>query len=265
MVSGFLIVRIQYRWTANSVSLGSKIVALDYDLLRRLHSLLKQQTDLRSRIDKGPRKIKFAAANEANFLAEMEQAKENVTKIRMASNAKQLQLNEREAKIVELEGKLNSCESNKEFQLLKDRIAADKQANSVLQDEILEQLEKLDTLIANSETAKLNHLKSQDETKKITEQVESEVQKLESELARVTQELAEATKRLPGDLLVQFKRLVDGKGEDALGETDSETCGNCNQRLTTQTGAELMMRQAIFCKGCGCLLYLAASHPASQR
>ena len=240
-------------------------MGLDYELLRRLHSLLKQQTDLRSRIEKGPRKIKAAAANESIFLAEMEKAKEDATKMKMASNAKQMQLNEREAKIVELNGKLNSCESNKEFQLLKDRIAADNQANSVLQDEILEQLEKLDLLIVNSETAKTNCLKAQNETKKITEQVESEVQKLESELARVSQELEEAIKRLPGDMLGQFKRLVDGKGEDALGETDTETCGNCNQRLTTQTGAELMMQQAIFCKGCGCLLYLAASHPASQR
>ena len=239
-------------------------MALDYDLLRTLHHLLKQQTDLRSRIKKGPLKIKVVSANEATFLAEMENAKENVTKTKMASNAKQLQLTEREAKIVELNGKLNSCESNKEFQLLKDRIAADNQANSVLQDEILEQLEKLDTLIADAETSKVNHEKAQNETKKITEQVESELKQLESELSRVSQELEDSIKRVPGDLQIQFKRLVEGKGEDALGETDTETCGNCNQRLTTQTGAELMMKQAIFCKGCGCLLYLAAGHPASQ-
>ncbi len=94
--------------------------------------------------------------------------------------------------------------------------------------------------------------------------MESELKQLESELSRVSQELAEAIKRVPDDLKIQFKRLVEGKGEDALAETDSETCGNCNQRLTIQTGAELMMKQAIFCKGCGCLLYLAAGHPASQ-
>jgi predicted nucleic acid-binding Zn-ribbon protein len=239
-------------------------VALDYELLRSLHHLLKQRTNLRSRLEKGPRKIKVVSANEVSFLAEKDSAKENVTKTKMASNAKQLQLNEREAKIEELNGKLNSCESNKEFQLLKDRIAADNQANSVLQDEILEQLEKLDTLIAEAETSKLNYEKAQNETKKITDQVESELKQLESELSRVSQELEEAIKRVPDDLKIQFKRLVEGKGEDALAETDTETCGNCNQRLTIQTGAELMMKQAIFCKGCGCLLYLAAGHPASQ-
>ena len=239
-------------------------MAMDYEMLGRLHHLLKQQNDLRSRISKGPQKVKVASANEATFLAEMENAKENVTKTRMASDAKQLQLNEREDKIVELNGRLNTCESNKEFQLLRDRIAADKQANSVLQDEILEQLEKLDTLIADAETSKQNYDKAKTETARITEQVETELKKLESELARVSSELEESIKRLPGDLLSQFNRLVEGKGEDALGETDTETCGNCNQRLTTQTAAELMMKQAIFCKGCGSLLYLAANHPASQ-
>ena len=183
---------------------------------------------------------------------------------RMAADAKQLQLTEREDKIVDLTGRLNSCDSNKEFQLLKDRIAADKQANSVLQDEILEQLEKLDVLIADAETSKQNYEKAKNESAKITAQVESELKQLESELSRVSGELEESIKQLPVDLMSQFNRLVEGKGEDALGETDSETCGNCNQRLTTQTAAELMMKQAIFCKGCGCLLYLAANHPASQ-
>ena len=239
-------------------------MALDYELLGRLHHLLKQQNDLRSRIRKGPQKVKVASANEATFLAEMENAKENVTKTRMAADAKQLQLTEREDKIVELDGRLNSCDSNKEFQLLKDRIAADKQANSVLQDEILEQLEKLDVLIADAETSKQNYEKAKDESAKITAQVEAELKQLESELSRVSGELEESIKRLPVDLKSQFNRLVEGKGEDALGETDTETCGNCNQRLTTQTAAELMMKQAIFCKGCGCLLYLAANHPASQ-
>ena len=239
-------------------------MSLDYSLLRRLHRMLKQLTDIRGRMDRGPRKIRIVQGNEASFLTAMEQAKELVTKTRMAADAKQMQLSEREMKIEELEGKLNSCDSNREFQLLKDRIAADLQANSVLQDEILEQLERLDTLVEESTAAKEHYAKSQEETKKLTEQVENDLRRLKSELARVTQELAEAEKKLPIELVAEYRRLVAGKGEDALGETDTETCGNCNQRLTTQTVSDLMMRNAIFCKGCGCLLYLAENHPAGR-
>ena len=108
--------------------------------------MLRQLTDIGERMERGPRKVKIVMANEANFAEELENAKQKLLDLRKASNAKQLQLSEREAKIEDLKIKLNTCESNKEFQLLKDRIAADLQANSVLQDEILEQLEKLDVL-----------------------------------------------------------------------------------------------------------------------
>ncbi len=62
--------------------------------------------------------------------------------------SKQLQLREREARIKDLQVKLNTCSSNREYQALKEQIAADQQANSVLSDEILEALERIDVLQA---------------------------------------------------------------------------------------------------------------------
>jgi len=236
---------------------GSCVVALDFQLLRKIHRLLKQINDVEHRIHRGPIKIKVVVTNEANFFSELQTAQDAVKKCRMACHAKQLQLDEREAKIYDFKGKLNAAESNKEFQLLKERIAADEQANAVLQDEILEQLERLDELLAASESAKVNYAKSQDETRKIKEQVELETEALKSELKRVTGELVEAEKELPREVLSEYRRLVTGKSEDALGETDMEVCGNCNQRLTTQMAAELLLKKPLMCQGCGCLLYVA--------
>ncbi len=202
--------------------------------------------------------------NEASFREAMETAKELVTKTRMAVDAKQMQLNEREAKIEDLKGRLNTCDSNKEFQLLKDRIAADTQANSVLQDEILELLERLDLVSETYKQAVENFEKSQKETRKITQQVQLEIEKLSLELERVTERLAVAEKGLPANLISEYRRLVAGKGEEALAETDSSTCGNCNQTLTTQTANELLMQRPMFCKGCGSLLYIVQRNPAGR-
>lgn len=231
-------------------------MSLDYDLLRTLHHKLRMITDLDERIKKGPRKVKVVVANEANFLTALEEAKERLTELRKASNAKQMQLAEREAKIEDMKGKLNVCDSNKEFQLLKDRIAADEQANSVLQDEILEQLERLDVLTEESDAAKKNYEQSQVDTKTMKAEVEADIAALESEKARVKAELAEAEKSIPNDLMIQYQRLVKAKGDTALGVTDTYTCGNCNQTLTPQTVNELMMNMPVFCKGCDCLMYL---------
>lgn len=233
-------------------------MSVDYGLLRTTHRLLKQITDLNDRINRGPKKIKLVENNEANFLAALSAAKELVTKTKMAADAKQLTLSEREAKIVELKIRLNTCDTNKEFQLIKERIAADEQANSVLQDEILEMLERIDGLVAELETAKTNHAKSQAETKKVTDATLLELDALNSELDRVSQTLIENEKQLPAELMREYRLKVKGLGEDALGETDTHTCGNCHQSLTTQTVADLMMKRVVFCQGCGCVMYVAS-------
>ena len=238
-------------------------MSLDYGLLRTLHRMLRQLTDIGERMDKGPRKVRIVAANEANFCKALDEAKAALLEMRKASNAKQLQLNEREAKIEDMKTKLNVCDSNKEFQLLKDRIAADLQANSVLQDEILEQLEKLDVLTDGVDEAKKNHEKSQAESKRVSDEVALDLKALVAEKERISSELEGTEKEIPGDLLIQYRRLVTAKGEDALGVTNTETCGNCNQTLTPQTINDLMLKQPVFCKGCGCWMYLAESHPSA--
>ena len=231
-------------------------MSLDYGLLRTLHRMLRQLTDIADRMEKGPRKVKIVAANEANFAKGLEEAKARVLELRKASNAKQMQLSEREAKIEDMKNKLNVCDSNREFQLLKDRIAADDQANSVLQDEILEQLEKLDVLLEESDTAKANYEKSKVDGKRITGEVSLELKALEAERIRIKQELADAETTLPFDMSGEYRRLVAGKGEDALGPTNTETCGNCYQTVITQMVSDLMMSKLVTCQRCGCIMYL---------
>ena len=239
-------------------------MSLDYDLLKALHLKLRLLTDIDERVRKGPIKVKVVKSNEAGFLADLDEAKENLLATRKACKEKQMQLGEREAKIEDLKGKLNACDSNKEFQLLKDRIAADTQANSVLEDEIFELLERLDVLQAAQEEAQKNHTQSQTDTQAIVAKVKAELQELESEKVRISGELAEAEKGIPFDLIGEYKRLVKGKGEDALGSTDTSTCGNCNQQISKQFVSELMLRKAVFCQGCGCLMYLADGYASAR-
>ena len=61
-----------------------------------------------------------------------EQAREAHKQARMSVDEKQLQLREREARIQDLQGKLNSASSNREYQALKDQMAAQEMTNSVL-------------------------------------------------------------------------------------------------------------------------------------
>ena len=123
-------------------------------VLRELHRIHRQLSDLRERLDRGPKQIKARETNIARLEAELAQLKADVKTARVATDQRQLLLKSGESKILDLKAKLNAANSNREYQALKDQIAADEMANSVLADEILEAMEKIDAfapLVADAE------------------------------------------------------------------------------------------------------------------
>lgn len=239
-------------------------MSIDYQLLRTLHRMLRQQTDLREQIQRGPKRLRQGKLNEDKFAADLDAAKEALKSTRMMADDKQLQLDSREAKIEDLKGKRNACDSNREYQLLNEQIAADEQANSVLSDEIFELLERIDQLEADVQQAQENFAKAQSETGALNEKVTAEHQRLTAELERVSEELAQAEKRVPEDIKPEYRRLVAANGEAALAETDRETCGNCYRTLTMQIVDQLMMQRPVFCQGCGSLMYYVQASTANS-
>jgi predicted nucleic acid-binding Zn-ribbon protein len=224
--------------------------------LRELHRIHKQLTDLRGRVERGPKQIQAGEAGVRLQEQDMKQAKENYTKARVNADEKQLQLRQREARIADLKGKLNACSTNREYQALKEQIAADEQANRVLEDEILEALEQLDVLQRNVGDSELSLKKIKAELEKCRQRVAGEQSGLEAELARVTQSLRDAEARLPADFRAEYERIARVKGENALAQVEGDVCGGCYQILTAQMINELRMERPLWCKSCGCLLYL---------
>lgn len=225
------------------------------DSLRELHRIHRQQTDLRSRLERGPKKVRAIEMKVEQIEALHKGLKEQFTRTRITSDDKQLQLKEREDRIANLNAKLNSAASNKEFQALKEQIAADEQADSVLSDEILEILEKLDQMQEQLATVTSQLEESRGELETMRKSVAEQQGGLESELGRVLENLVKAEAYLPADVKVSYKRIVAARGEEALAEVQAECCGSCYQTLTPQMMNELLMDKLVTCKTCGALLY----------
>lgn len=235
------------------------------ELLRELHRVHRQLKDLRDRLERGPKQIAAADANVRKMEAELDQSKDALKKTKITADQKQLQLKSREDKITDLRGKLNQASSNREYQALKEQIAADEQANSVLSDEILEALEKMDQLALAVKTADGHLAKAREESAKIKERVDAERAGLEAELARVQDNLVAAEAQLPPDFKREYERIARVRGEDTLAQVEGETCGHCYQTLTTQMMNELYLSRPLFCKSCGCLLYLPEDRGPRRR
>jgi uncharacterized protein len=224
--------------------------------LRELHRIHRQLADLRERKDRGPKQIRAREANLAKLNDELSRLQTEYKAARVRSDQKQLLLKSGEEKIEGLKVKLNAAASNREYQALKDQIAADQMAGSVLADEILEAMEKIDELATQVAEQQKKIVVGKDETAKAQQVVRDQLGQLDSEIKRLEAELRTAEEALPPDFRVSYQRVVNSKQEDAMAEVQGEFCGGCFQQLTPNNMAELSMSMAIFCRNCGRLIYL---------
>lgn len=228
------------------------------DLLRTLHRMHRQLADLRDRLTGGPRQIAAFKARLAASETALAAANDAVKKGKVTADQKQLQLRSAESKQRDLEAKLNACKTNREYQTLKEQIAADSMAMKVLEDEILEALERIDSLRkdvppAEQQVAQIKKLVTEKE-----DEVRREKAQLEAEVARIEGELAAGERELPADIVEAYRRAVKTKGADGMAPIEGESCGGCFQRITDMMMSEVLLGRMVICRGCGRVLFPAA-------
>ncbi len=224
--------------------------------LRELHRLHQQLAELRDRLERGPKQVRAREANVGQLEARLAEAREKAKQTQMGVDRKQLDLKAGEQKVVDLRVKLNAANSNREYQALREQIAAAEMAGSVLSDEILEGLEKIDQHAAGVKDAERTLAAGKQELDKARKGVEESAATIHTDVKRLEGELAQAEKALPSDLKADYQRVVRSKGADSLAAVEDGVCNGCGQQITLNMQNELKLSKLIFCKSCGRLLYL---------
>src|SRR5262249_20347733 len=146
--------------------------------------------------------------------------------------------------------------NNREYQALLEQIAAAEMAGSVLQDEILEGMDKVDQFGAAVKEAEKNLAAGKQDMEKSRQAVEASAGSIRDDLSRLEGDLATAEKSLPVEIKGDYQRVVRSKGADSLAAVDDGVCTGCGQQITLNMQNELKLNKLVFCKACGRLLYL---------
>jgi len=224
--------------------------------LRTLHRIHRQLGDVRERLERGPRQIRARETNLTRLEQTLAHAQNDSKAARMAADQKQLQLRTGEQKIVDLKSKLNAASSNREYQSLREQIAASEMANSVLADEILDSLEKVDVHQIAIAEAQQNLAKGREEHAATQKVVRDQQGTLELEVGRLEAELKTAEEVLPPDARDTYKRMMRSKGADGMAPVEGDICAGCSQTVTPNTFSSLKLGKLVFCSSCGRLIYL---------
>ena len=232
-------------------------IQIDGKLLRRLHHLQNQRDDLQGQLSRGPKAIAAAEAAIERANAMRQAAKDEVRAATVIADDKQVQLAQREDRVKDLEAKLNTAATNKEFSMLKEQIAADKKANEVLSDEILDVLEKIEGLEVNAAKA-ADAVKTAEATaEERRREVDARMKIVRGDLEDMQSKLTEAETSVPAAARAIYDRLIGALGVEALAAVEGNSCGNCNHVLRTQLIDELLLGNMIQCPSCNAILYPA--------
>jgi uncharacterized protein len=230
-------------------------IEISAELLQRLHRIYRQRTDVQSQIDRCPRQIHAGETMVTGTKNALEEAIAAIKRAKLGADQKQLQLKERESRVESMRGKLNAASSNREFDTLREQIAADVQASSVLSDEILEALEQIDVLESDRGARQQELLDRQAEQVKLIATVAERLATLRTDMVRIEAEREEAEALIPAAAKTDYTRIVSARGEEALAPIDEQTCGGCCQMLTTQIMNQIAMSKLVRCPTCGAFLY----------
>ncbi len=132
-------------------------------------------------------------------------------------------------------------------------------AIKVLEDEILESLERVDE-ISNQQPVAADTLKQVSEAlEDLKKHVQKETTQLEGDVARLMDQLKGAggggAGGGGGETQEIYQRVVKHKGEDGMAVTEGGCCGGCHQQFTGKMLSQLLAGNVAMCRSCGRLLY----------
>lgn len=224
--------------------------------LVEVQKLDEEKYDLQSLLETFPEKIK-----EMDELLEAKKDSaqntgEELKTLQVLKNEKETDLQIKEEKINKHNMDLNQIKNNKEYTALEQEIKSIRADVSILEEEIIGYLDKIEEARILSEKQKVAF---ETEGKKIEqEKVEifAEEKKLIESVAKIDGTRDDLAKNIAPQVLEVYERIIKNKGRIALAKVNGDFCGGCNMQLRPQIVNDAKLQKNIVsCENCGRMIY----------
>ena len=227
------------------------------EVLKRLQSLKSKINELKESQELRKQDVQKKKTQIEDKKALAEEKHEEKLSRQKEIDRKELDLKTDEGEITKYNVQLNSIKTNKEYTALCTEIGSKKADMSILEDEILSTMSKLESV--NEEYNKLQEdLRREEESlKNLIESVDADVKKTDIEIEEIQNDQKKYIDALDENSLKHYNRLSSIKGGKAVVAVIDNMCGGCSMKITAQTLNLLMgSNELVFCQSCSRILYL---------
>ncbi|MFH1369320.1 MAG: C4-type zinc ribbon domain-containing protein [Elusimicrobiota bacterium] len=211
---------------------------------------------LRLQAEAVPVKIDELNAKIEETRAAFDSLKNEITQLQVTKRQKELELEGQETEIKKHTSELNSIKKNDAYKALLSEIEESNHAKSLLENEILEIMEKID--VESKEVRERERQNRQEEAHVQVEisKLEIELNGLNGEVSKLDSERQEFAKNVPDNLQKKYDYIREGRSGLAIVYIDGENCSGCHIALRPQIINEVFKEQDfVYCDSCSRILY----------
>jgi predicted nucleic acid-binding Zn-ribbon protein len=190
--------------------------------------------------------------------ADLEALKQKGRQLEVDRKKLELDAGTRAETISRLKTQQYQTRKNDEFQAIGHEIERYENEIRKLEDEELEVMLEADKLRAEIEAAEKRARATKESISRQLNDLETKSKTLENRQEELAKELETLASKIDGDLLHQFERLFNSKGDAAIVAVEHGVCTGCHMKVTTATAAQVKAgKEIVSCENCGRILYLA--------
>jgi hypothetical protein len=226
------------------------------ELLWELQKIDLELKSIKEGRDRYPKEMKKLEEKQKIERERIQKEKEKVESLEKTRRQREGQLNLEQEKIKRAEGRMSEVKTNKEYQALLSEIDAVKEANSRMEEEILQVLDEIDEL-------KKDLLKKEKEVGVILEKIEVERKKLQEKIAHDEKAWNEQmerrevlSKQIESKLFKLYNTLKEKRQGVGVVSAKNETCQGCFVNVPPQMFIEVQKNNILIrCPNCNRILY----------
>jgi hypothetical protein len=171
----------------------------------------------------------------------------------------ELDVGTRTESIARLKTQQYQTRKNDEFQAISHEIERYENEIRKLEDQELELMIEADKLKAELEAADKTARATKDSISRQLIDLETKSKALGARQQELETDRAALASKIDADLLDQFERMFNSKGDAAIVAVEHGVCTGCHMKITTATAARVKAgKEIVSCEQCGRILYLAA-------
>ncbi|MEN8149744.1 MAG: hypothetical protein ABFS86_07960 [Planctomycetota bacterium] len=226
------------------------------DKLLSLQELDEKILRIKLELINGPRRLEQDNGELSGHQARYEELSHQAKEAMRAGERKNFDLEGIDQKVKDLNGKLMTARSNKEYEALKMEIAGHRADYEILEEEALQQWSVGEKREGEAEAEQAIILRLEDEVAQRKADWQTEANGLEGELEGLAADRKGRTQGIPPSWIDTYEKILGKVGCPAVVEIVDRYCQGCQRHVTVHDVTRAIKgTEVVQCKACSRILY----------